>query len=345
MKSVFGPARERGGPMEQMHFDIAASLQQVLEDTVLQLSGWLREASGSRRLAMAGGVALNCVMNSKIRDAGIFDEVWVQPAAGDSGTALGAALWVDNQARLPEATASTDTTIAAQSATGAPKTGTTLPVAERVWTMDHAYLGPSYEDDEIETFLRWAKLPYRRLSDLAGDTAKLLAQDKVIGWFQGGMEYGPRALGGRSIIASPLHAEMQARINELKDREDFRPVAPAIPREHMAEWFTPPDANNGEAPFMLFIYDVLPEQAVKIPAACHSDLTARVQTVTPQTNPRFHALLTAFGKMTGVPVLINTSFNVRGEPVVCSPKDAVHAFYTTPIDALVIGSFLLEKQP
>lgn len=318
--------------MEQVHFDIAASLQQVLEETVLKLAAWLREASGSPRLAMAGGVALNCVMNSQVRDAGLFDEVWVQPAAGDSGTALGAALWVDSQQRLPSPGADNASV------------GKRVPVAPRRWAMDHAYLGPSFADDEIEAFLRWAKLPYRRLDDLAGETARLLAADKVIGWFQGGMEYGPRALGGRSIIASPVNATMQARINELKDREDFRPVAPAVPRERLADWFTPSEANGGEAPYMLFIYDVLPGQASKIPAACHSDLTARVQTVTARTNPRFHALLTAFGELTGVPVLINTSFNVRGEPVVCTPKDAVFAYCTTPIDALVIGSFLLEKQ-
>ena len=158
------------------------------------------------------------------------------------------------------------------------------------------------------------------------------------------MEFGPRALGARSILASPIDPAMQARINELKDREDFRPVAPALPREHLAEWFQPAAANGGNAPFMLFIYDVDPAQARRIPAACHQDLTARVQTVTADANPRFHAVLEAFGRLTGVPVLINTSFNVRGEPIVCTPKDAIDAFHSTPLDALVIGSFLLEKR-
>jgi carbamoyltransferase len=317
LATLFGPARERGAPMLQQHLDLAASLQAVLEETVLMLSRWLKQATGERQLAMAGGVALNCVMNARLRDAGIFDQVWVQPAAGDAGTALGAALYVDARER---------------------------PAEKRSWSMKHAYLGPGFADDEIESFLKWAKLPYRKLDDVAQETAKLLEDDQVIGWFQGRMEYGPRALGARSILASPLKPEMQARINELKDREDFRPVAPAIPKEHLAEWFTPAQANGGEAAFMLFIYDVDPEQAKRIPAACHSDLTARVQTVTAETNPRYHALLKAFGARTGVPVLINTSFNVRGEPVVCTPQDAVHAFYSTPLDALVIGSFLLTKK-
>jgi carbamoyltransferase len=209
--------------------------------------------------------------------------------------------------------------------------------------MSHAYLGPSYDDDSIEALLRWAKLRYERLDDLAGTTARLLAQDRVIGWFQGPMEFGPRALGARSILASPLGAQMQARINELKDREDFRPVAPAVPEEHLADWFTPANANGGTAPFMLFIYDVKPEQAARIPAACHQDLTARVQTVSPTANPRFHDVLEAFGRLTGVPVLINTSFNVKGEPIVETPQDAVICFLTTGIDHLVLHDTLVSK--
>jgi len=317
----FGPARERGGPLLQSHLDVAASLQAALEKTVLQLAQWLRRASGETRLAMAGGVALNCVMNAKLRDAGIFDEVWVQPAAGDAGTALGAALYTDQRQRAI----------------------TNQGAAPRQWTMDHAYWGPAFSDEEIEKQLQWAQLRYRRLDDVAAETARVLAQDKVIGWFQGRMEFGPRALGARSILASPISATMQARLNELKDREDFRPVAPAIPVDDLADWFTPAAANRGEAPFMLFIYDVRPERAPQIPAVCHADLTARVQTVARETNPRYHDTLKAFGQLTGVPVLVNTSFNVRGEPVVCTPRDALNAFYSTPLDALVIGNFLLEK--
>ncbi len=319
---LFGPERERGAALEQRHFDVTASLQRVLEETVLKLATWLRQATNEPHLAMAGGVALNCVMNAKLRDAKIFDEVWVQPAAGDAGTALGAALWVDGQAR----------------------SGTAGVLAPRVWTMDHAYWGPGYTDDEIEQLLQWAKLPYRRLNDVAADTAEILLQDKIIGWFQGRMEFGPRALGARSILASPLNPQMQARLNELKDREDFRPVAPVVPEEDLADWFTPAEANGGQAPFMLFIYDVKPEQAHRIPAVCHADRTARVQTVRRDTNPRYHDLLKAFGAKTGVPVLVNTSFNVRGEPMVCSPKDAINAFYSTPLDALVIGAFVVEKR-
>jgi carbamoyltransferase len=314
--ALFGPARERGGPLEQQHFDLTASLQAILEETVLQLAQWLRKASGEPHLAMAGGVALNCVMNARLRDSKIFDEVWVQPAAGDAGTALGAALYVDAEAR------------------GHPP---------RSWSMEHAYWGPGYSDDEIEQLLKWSKLPYRRLRDVAEETADLLLQDKIIGWFQGRMEFGPRALGARSIIASPLKAEMQQRLNELKDREDFRPVAPVVPEDDLPAWFMPAEANGGKARFMLFIYDVKPGQAERIPAVCHADHTARVQTVTREINPRYHDVLKAFGRRTGVPVLVNTSFNVRGEPMVCSPKDAINAFYSTPLDALVIGNFVVEK--
>lgn len=319
--ALFGPARERGGPMAQAHFDLTASLQRALELTVIELAEGLRERSGERHLAMAGGVALNCVMNAKLRDARIFDEVWVQPAAGDAGTALGAALWIDHRERSVAA--------------GAP--------VPRQWTMRHAYWGPGFDDEEIESLLEWAKVRYRTLDDVAGETARLLAEDKIIGWFQGRMEFGPRALGARSILASPLSADMQSRLNELKDREDFRPVAPVVPIEDLADWFTPVHANRGEAPFMLFLYDVKPEQAPRIPAVCHADLTARVQTVAHDTHPRYHDTLKAFQVLTGVPILVNTSFNVRGEPMVCTPKDALNAFFSTPLDALVIGRFLIEK--
>ena len=325
--ALFGPARRRGAPLEQRHFDLAASLQEVLEETVLTIATWLRAVSGERRLAMAGGVALNCVMNSHLRDSGIFDEVWVQPAAGDAGTALGAALWVD----------------ATQRAEGSVD-GSTL--APRCWSMDHAYLGPGFDDETIERALSWAKLAYRKTSsdeEMAEAVAGLLAQNKIVGWFQGRMEFGPRALGARSILASPIDPEMQVRLNELKDREDFRPVAPAGPAEALAEWFAPAEANGGASPFMLFVYDVPPDQAARIPSACHTDHSARVQSVHSATNPRFHALLSAFGRQTGVPVLVNTSFNVRGEPIVGSPKAAIEAFFSTPLDVLAIGSFIVEK--
>jgi carbamoyltransferase len=309
----FGPARCRGGPLEAEHFDIAHSLQFVLEESVVELSRWLHQASGCHDLCMAGGVALNCVMNARVRDRGPFRRIWVQPAAGDAGTALGAAIWIDARERGD---------------------------GSRPYMMDHAYLGPSFDDDEIEAFLKWSKLPYGRLDDIAGQTAEILARDEVIGWFQGRMEFGPRALGSRSILASPIHPDMQARLNEIKDREDFRPVAPVVLEEEASEWFV----GAGVSPFMLFINDVRPDRADRIPAVRHTDGTARIQTVNRSQHPLYYDLIRAFADRTGVPVLVNTSFNTRGEPIVCTPRDAVESFWTSPLDALVIGSFLLEKR-
>lgn len=259
---------------------------------------------------MAGGVALNCVLNGVIRDKGKFENIWVQPASGDSGTALGAALWVDSQ-----------------------QGGT------RNFKMDHCYWGPEYTDDEVENFLKWTKVPYRKLENVAEETAKILADDKIIGWFQGRMEFGPRALGGRSILASPVHAEMQQKLNEIKDREDFRPVAPVVLESDAGEWFE--DASF--SPFMLFVYKVKRDKANKIPAVRHIDGTSRIQTINEEQHPLYYSLLKEFKKLTGVPVLINTSFNTRGEPIVCTPRDAIECFWTSPFDALVINSFLLEK--
>lgn len=329
--ALAGPAREPGAPLQPEHFDLAASLQQVLERKVLVLAEWLREASGESALALAGGVALNCVMNSRLRDEGPFERVWVQPAAGDAGTALGAALWADARARSPFPG-------------GDAKGG--WPLGGRRWQMSHAYLGPAWPDDEIEPLLQWAGLAYEKMPDdaaLVRRTAALLAEQRIVGWFQGRMEWGPRALGARSILASPVDPAMQARLNALKDREDFRPVAPAITAEAFPDWFTPAHANGGTSPYMLFTHQVLPAQTARIPSACHGDGSARVQTVHAHTNPRFHALLEAFGHRTGVPVLVNTSFNVRGQPIVCSPRDALEAFFTTPLEALVIGRFVLLK--
>jgi len=308
----WGPARLRGGPVEQYHYDIASSLQVVLEETVLELAGWLHGRTGAHDLCMAGGVALNCVLNARLRDRGPFRRIWVQPAAGDAGTSLGAALWVDAQVR------------------GA---------AGRSYRMDHAFLGPAYDDAEIERFLRWSKLPYCRLDDVAGETAELLAGNRIIGWFQGRMEFGPRALGARSILASPIDAAMQERLNEIKDREDFRPVAPVVLAEAAAEWFVGGDVS----PFMLFVFDVQPDKAARIPAVRHVDGTARIQTIDRSQHPLYYDLVQAFAARTGVPVLVNTSFNTRGEPIVCTPRDAIECFWTSPLDALVIGSFLLEK--
>ena len=315
LEERFGPARIKGGPLEQRHYDIAHSLQVVLEETALVLVQWLHEKTFAKNLCMAGGVALNCVMNARLRDKGPFQNLWVQPAAGDAGTALGAALWIDAQERGEWGD------------------------DQRLYCMDHAFLGPAYSDKEIEQFLRWAKLPYKRLTYVAEQVADLLIQDKVIGWFQYRMEFGPRALGARSILASPVHAAMQARLNEIKDREDFRPVAPVVLEEEAGNWFD----NADVSPFMLFVYDVLPEKAGLIPAVRHVDGTARIQTINRQQHPLYYDLVKAFQARTGVPILVNTSFNTRGEPIVCTPRDAIECFWTSPLDALVIGSFLLEK--
>lgn len=257
-------------------------------------------------------MALNCVLNARLRDHGPFRRIWVQPAAGDAGTALGAALWVDARER------------------GA---------GERVWRMDHAFLGPEFGDGEVAAFLDGAKLPYRRMDDVAGEVADLLAGGKIVGWFQGRMEFGPRALGARSILASPLDPEMQTRLNAIKDREDFRPVAPVVLAEEAAAWFRDAD----DSPFMLFVHEVRPDQADRIPAVRHVDGTARIQTIARAQHPRYYDLLRAFQARTGVPVLVNTSFNTRGEPIVCTPRDAVECFWASPLDALAIGQFLLEK--
>lgn len=313
LKERFGPARATGEPLTAQHRDIAASLQVVLEETVLTLAEWLHMETGQRRLCLAGGVALNCVMNSRLRDHGPFDEIWVQPAAGDAGTALGAALWVDQREGAR---------------------------ANRLYRMKHAFLGPNYSADEIEALLRTAGARYRRSDDLPGETAQALAEGRVVCWFQGRMEFGPRALGARSILASPCYPDMQARLNALKDREDFRPVAPAVLAEEADNWFSPAE----DSPFMLFVSEVRQEHADRIPAVRHVDGTARVQTVTHDENPAFHDVLRAFHQRTGVPVLVNTSFNTRGQPIVCTPGDALACFATGPIDVLAIGPFLVYKQ-
>lgn len=311
-EDLFGKGRTKEDTFGEQHFNIAHSLQKVLEDVVLKLVHWLHKETGEENLCMAGGVALNCVLNAVIRDHGPFKNVWVQPAAGDAGTALGAALWIDRKHSQTQ---------------------------ERASEMTHAYWGPAYTDEEVQAFLDWTKVPYKKLNDIAKETADILAQNKVIGWYQGRMEFGPRALGSRSILASPADPEMQQKLNEIKDREDFRPVAPAVLEEDAPEWFD----NAGFSPFMLFVYPVKADKADKIPAVRHVDGTARIQTVNRDQHPLYYDLLSEFKKKTGIPVLINTSFNTRGEPIVCTPRDAIECFWTSPFDALVINSFLLEK--
>jgi len=311
----FCPPRKRGTAFLPVHADVAHAAQRVLEQTVLAMAQWLREASGLPDLAMAGGVALNCVMNGTLREARVFDRIWVQPAAGDAGTALGAALWVDRQARGGSASA-------------------------RAFSMEHAYFGPAFSDREIEQALLHARTQFTRPADLPGFIAERLADDRIVGWFEGRMEFGPRALGGRSILASPLHAEMQKRLNELKDREDFRPVAPAVLEEAAGDWFE----DCAHSPFMLFVHRVAPTRRAAIPAACHADGTARVQTVSRTHNPLYYDVIAAFEQRTGVPVVINTSFNTRGKPIVCTPRDALECFFTSPLDVLAIGPYVVEKE-
>ena len=308
-----GPARARKAPFDDHHFDVASSLQTVLEEAGVRLATWLHRRTGERDLCLAGGVALNCVMNSRIARESPFDHVWVQPAAGDAGTSLGAALAVWSE----------------QVADGA---------ASR-WRMESAYLGPEYDDAQIRAVLDHARLTYARPSNFTAAVADQLAEGKVVGWFPGRMEFGPRALGARSILASPTDQAMMHRLNELKDREDFRPVAPAVLTEEASAYF----AGCEESPFMLFVYDVRPEVAESVPAIRHVDGTARAQTVSREQSPLFHQLLERFHDRTGVPVLVNTSFNTRGQPVVCTPQDALECFYTSPIDVLAIGGFLLQK--
>jgi carbamoyltransferase len=309
----FGPKRLRHEEFTSHQFNIAHSLQHVIEESMLELTGWLQKETGEENLCLAGGVALNCVANARLRDRGAFKNIWVQPASGDDGTALGAALWVD--ARERKAT-------------------------ERTFVMDHCYWGPEYTDQEIEKSLKLWKVPYRKLENIAEETADILAQNKIIGWYQGRMEFGPRALGSRSILASPISPDMQARLNEVKDREDFRPVAPVVLEEEAGNWFE--GANY--SPFMLFIYDVKPEKADQIPAVRHTDGTARIQTINEHQHKNYYDLLKAFQRKTGVPVLVNTSFNTLSKPIVCTPRDAVECFWTSPFDALVIGSFVIEKE-
>lgn len=309
--ALLGPPRRPEAPLEQRYADIAASVQCVLEDILLRLARDLRQTTGLPDLCMAGGVALNGLANACIyREAG-FRRLFVPPAAGDSGGALGVAAFVSHEA-LHE---------------------------PRMAPMRHAFLGPDYREETLR-FLERHDIPAVLLSDgeLVERVADLLARGAVVGWFRGRMEFGPRALGARSILASPCRPEMKDLLNEkIKHRETFRPFAPAVPIESSSDYFE----LDCESPFMLQIVSVRPERRDEIPAVTHVDGTARLQTVAPDTQPIFHDLLRAFERRTGTPVLINTSFNVRGEPIVCGPADAFHCFSTTDMDYLVMGNALI----
>ncbi len=318
LAEALGEPRVRGEEIAQHHCDIAAALQEALEEAVLHVLIHARRRLGLRRLCMAGGVALNSMMNGVIARAGLFDEVFVQPAAGDEGGALGAALQAWHQS------------VAGNGA------GT---------AMRHVYTGPGFQDtDYIAALERHADaVVWRRLEHVAEDVAEALADGKVAGWFQGRMEFGPRALGNRSILADPRPADMKDRINaKVKHREGFRPFAPAVTEEDARAYFDMTGLKD--SPYMLFVVPVLPEKRREIPAVTHVDGTARVQTVSKATNARFHELLRAFERRTGLPVLLNTSFNVMHEPIVCTPDDAIRCFLDTDIDLLALGDFVATKR-
>ena len=334
-----GPPRAAESPVTQREMDLAASIQKVTEDVVLRLARTLHQETGEENLCLAGGVALNCVANGRLVREGPFKNIWVQPAAGDAGGALGAASIVWHEYLGKERPASTG--------------------SDR---MRGSYLGPTYGADEVRSQLDAAGAVYQELPDaeLLPQLATILADEQVVGWVQGRMEFGPRALGGRSIIGDPRSAKMQSIMNlKIKYRESFRPFAPAVLADRVGDYFE----HEGASPYMLIVAPVrehlrIPLTAEQeqlfgveklklkrstLPAITHVDYSARVQTVHEATNPRFHHLLTAFNAQTGCPVLVNTSFNVRGEPIVCTPADAYRCFLRTEMDYLVVENFLMAK--
>jgi carbamoyltransferase len=338
-----GPPRKAESPLTQREMDLARSVQDVTEEAMLRMARHVHKATMQKNLCMAGGVALNCVGNGRLLREGPFEKVWVQPAAGDAGGALGVALsiwhgYLGNPRNL------------------------TVNSGRPVDSLKGSFLGPSFSEDEIKAFLDLQKIPYARLSrdELPREVAALLAREKVVGWFQGRMEFGPRALGARSILGDARSPTMQSVMNlKIKHRESFRPFAPAILREEVANYFE----IDSDSPYMLMVAPVREEKRRSmtgeenglfgidklnvprsvIPAVTHVDYSARIQTVRAEENPVFHKLLTAFHTLTGCPVIVNTSFNVRGEPIVCSPADAYRCFMRTEMDYLVLENFVLDK--
>jgi carbamoyltransferase len=337
---LFGaPSRKPNEILTQRHMNLAASIQAVTEEVVLRLGRSLAKETGESNLCLAGGVALNCVANGKLLRDNSFDNIWIQPAAGDAGGALGAALtayhvYMD-QPRTPETRDS----------------------------MSGSYLGPDFSQAEVEQRLSSAGGVFKTVDDktLFDITAQALADDKAVGWFQGRMEYGPRALGNRSILGNPKSSEMQTTLNlKVKYRESFRPFAPSVLSENASEWFE----LETDSPYMLFVSDVKKSRQIQmtdkqeelfgieklnvprseIPAVTHVDYSARIQTVHAETNPQYHKLISRFYEITGCPVIVNTSFNVRGEPIVCTPEDAFRCLMGTELDLLVIGNAILKKE-
>ncbi|MGH9775211.1 MAG: carbamoyltransferase family protein [Candidatus Acidiferrales bacterium] len=312
IRARFGPSRISESEIEPRDKNIAYAVQEACERAMLHLASAAVRQTGCRNLCLAGGVALNSKANGKILASGLVDQIFVQPAAGDDGVCLGAALapLLDSAGKLP------------------------------VRAMRHAYLGPQFADDEIEKVLHTYKLHYSRVPDPAAIAAEMLARGKILGCFQGRMEFGPRALGNRSILADPRDPDMTAKVNNaVKFREWWRPFAPALLKSAASDYLE----VVRDSPFMIVTAQVRPDKRGVIPAVTHADGSARPQTVEPETNPLFSQMLCEFGKITGVPVLMNTSFNLRGEPIVASPTDAVRTFFSSGMDALLIGSFLVEK--
>lgn len=335
-----GPPRQPEAPLTQREMDLAASIQVVTEEIMLRMARHVHQQTGMENLCLAGGVALNCVGNGRLLREGPFKRLWIQPAAGDAGGAVGVALTIQHKVLG----------------------GERRPYSEGD-SMKGSYLGPVFADDEIEAFLRSAGAVFERCTpdELIDRTAAALAEEKVVGWLQGRMEFGPRALGNRSILGDPRSPRMQSVMNlKIKYRESFRPFAPSVLREHLGDYFE----LDVDSPYMLLVAPVAEARRVAmtdaeaalfgierlnvprsgIPAVTHLDYSARIQTVHAETNPRYHALLSRFHALTGCPLLVNTSFNVRGEPIVCTPRDAYLCFMRTEMDHLALGSFLLEKR-
>ena len=359
-----GPARAPEEPLTRRHMDLAASVQAVIEEAVLRLTRSLRKETGIPYLCLAGGVALNCVANGKVLRDGRFDDLWVQPAAGDAGGALGAALAASHRL-FGEPRPSVESNGAGREkgkgTNGPNEAGGSNEAGGDA--MQGAFLGPEFGPHEVRAALDAAGARYETLDDgaLIAATVEALAAGQAVGWFQGRMEFGPRALGNRSILADARSPTMQKTLNlKIKHRESFRPFAPSVPRADLSDWFE----LDRDSPYMLLVAGVKPERRrpdvegqdappglgrlnvprSDVPAVTHVDCSARVQTVHPGTNPRYHALLEAFKAKTGCPVLVNTSFNVRGEPIVCTPADAFRCFMGTGLDRLAIGDCFLRKE-
>ena len=360
---IGGPARAPESLLTQREMDLARSIQEITEEVMLKMTAFAHRETGMRDLCLAGGVALNCVGNGRVLREGPFDNVWIQPAAGDAGGALGVALslWhrhLDKPRISPEAAGTWDRP--EKKAVGGRTKADRVP--KYADGMSGSYLGPQYSEAEIVATAATNGWVVRRVdrSVLAGEVATYLAAEKVVGLLQGRMEFGPRALGGRSIIGDPRSPKMQAQMNvKIKFRESFRPFAPSVTREHVADWFE----LDGDSPYMLLVADVVEAQRIPVPpesaslwgieklnvprstvpAITHVDYSARIQTVRRETNPLYYDIIDAFQRRTGCPVIINTSFNVRGEPIVCSPEDAYRCFMRSDMDVLVIENILLEK--